>query len=281
MIPPRDLSLLANRLAKAGRRRLPEAVLERDYCLAWFLVALSRTALRQRLAFKGGTAIKKCYFGDYRFSEDLDFTLVTESSFDEIRRGLDPVFAEAKRATGALFRFAREDRRTHENSHTFYLGYEGPLPAPAGGRELKVDVTIRERLVFPLEDRPVLRGYEEYADLPHDANIRVYSLGEIMAEKVVALTDRARNEPRDLYDVWHLVDEGHVDPADVVDAIRQKWAFRGKKLAEVRGEWAAKEPRYRKLWGLRLSGQMVDLPEFNEVYRTVRRAFRQAGLTRK
>jgi uncharacterized protein len=281
MIPPRNLSLLANRLAKAGSRRLPEAVLERDYCLAWFLIALSRTPLRELLAFKGGTAIKRCYFGDYRFSEDLDFTLATESSFDEIRHELDPVFAEARRATGAVFRFAREDRRPHGNSHTFYLGYEGPLPGPAGGRELKVDVTIRERLVFPLEDRVVLRGYEEYADLPDDARIRVYSLGEIMAEKVVALTDRARNEPRDLYDVWHLVRGGHLDLADVVDAIEQKWDFRGRKLADVRDEFVAKEPRYRKLWGPRLSGQMVDLPEFDEVYRTVRRAFRQAGLSGK
>ena len=281
MIPPRNLSLLANRLATGGSRRLPEAVLERDYCLAWFLVALSRTPLRERLVFKGGTAIKRCYFGDYRFSEDLDFTLATESTFDEIRRELDPVFAEARRATGALFRFAREDRRAHDNSHTFYLGDEGPLPAPAGGRELKVDITIRERLVFPLDDRPVLRGYEEYADLPGDAEIRVYSLEEITAEKVVALTDRARNEPRDLYDVWHLVGEGRVDLADVVEAIEQKWDFRGKRLADVRGEFAAKEPRYKKLWVTRLSGQMVDLPEFDAVYRAVRRAFRQAGLTGK
>ena len=281
MIHPRNLSLLANRLAEAGTRRLPEAVLERDYCLAWFLVALSRTPLRERLAFKGGTAIKRCYFGDYRFSEDLDFTLATETTFEEIRRDLDPVFAEARRATGAVFRFAREDRRTHENSHTFYLGYEGPLAAPAGGRELKVDITVRERLVFPLEERPVLRGYEEYADLPDDAKIRVYSLGEIMAEKLVALTDQARNEPRDLYDVWYLVDGNHVDVADVVDAIEQKWAFRGKKLADVRSEFAAKEPRYRKLWGPRLSSQMVDLPEFDAVYRMVRRALRQAGLTGK
>lgn len=281
MIPPRNLSLLANRLAKAGGRRIPEAVLERDYCLAWFLVALSRTPLSDRLAFKGGTALKRCYFGDYRFSEDLDFTLANETSLDEIRQELDPVFAEARRATGAVFRFAREDRRTHENSHTFYLGYEGPLPAPAGGREVKVDITIRERLVFPLEDRKVLRGYKEYADLPDDAKVRVYSLGESAAEKVVALMDRARNEPRDLYDVWHLVGQGHIDLADVTDAIEQKWDFRGKKLADVRGEFAAKEPRYRKLWSPRLSGQMVDLPEFDEVYRSVRRAFRQAGLTGK
>jgi len=60
MIPQRNLSLLSNRLAKAGGRRIPEAVLERDYCLAWFLVGLSRTALSARLAFKGGTALKRC-----------------------------------------------------------------------------------------------------------------------------------------------------------------------------------------------------------------------------
>jgi len=281
VIPPRDLSLLANRLAEAGGRRLPEAVLERDYCLAWFLVALSRTSLRERLVFKGGTAIKKCYVGGYRFSEDLDFTLATGSAFDEIRRGLDPVFAEARRATGAVFRFAREDRRKHENSYSFYLGYEGPLPTPAGGRELKVDVTVRERLVFPIEERPVLREYEEYADLPEDAKVPVYSVGEIAAEKVVALTDRARNEPRDLYDVWRLVSEGHVEIAGIVAGIEQKWDFRGRRLADVRAEFAAKEPRYRKLWDHRLSGQLVELPEFDDVYRTVRRALRQAGLTGK
>ena len=72
MIPQRNLSLLSNRLAREGGRRVPEAVLERDYCLSWFLVGLSKTSLTDILAFKGGTAIKKCYVPDYRFSEDLD-----------------------------------------------------------------------------------------------------------------------------------------------------------------------------------------------------------------
>ena len=278
MIPARDLSLLANRLAARGGRRLPEAVLERDYCIAWFLVALSRTPLRERLAFKGGTALKRFYFADYRFSEDLDFTLAIDSTLDEIRRGLEPVFAEARAATGALFRFAREDRHAHENSLTFYVAYEGPLPAPAGGREVKVDVTVRERLVLPLVDRPVLRGYAEYADLPEGATVRTYSLGEIAAEKVVALTDRARNEPRDLYDTWYLVSEAGVALADLVEAVELKWGFRGRTLRDVQEEFAAKEPRYRRLWTHRLASQMVALPEFDTVYRTVRRALRRAGL---
>ena len=65
MIPQRNLSHLSNRLADGGSRRVPETVLERDYCLSWFLVGLSRSPLRDRLAFKGGTALKKCYFADY------------------------------------------------------------------------------------------------------------------------------------------------------------------------------------------------------------------------
>lgn len=279
MIPQRSLSVLSNRLAKGGGRRLPEAVLERDYCLAWFLVALSRTPLRQRLVFKGGTALKRCYFGDYRFSEDLDFTLAAETPFETIRQELDLVFAEARRASAITFRFAREDRQTHPNSHTFYLGYEGPLPATTAGREVKVDITIRERFAFPIQDRPVLRGYAEYADLPENANIRVYALEEIVTEKVVALLDRARNEPRDLYDVWHLVEGGHVELAGLVHAIESKLDFRGKKLADVRGEFQAKEARYKKLWDARLSAQLVELPEFARVYRAVRRALRQAGLS--
>ncbi len=277
MIPARDLSLLSNRLARSGRR-LPEAVLERDYCLAWFLVALSRCPLRERLVFKGGTALRRCWFGDYRFSEDLDFTLAVETDFETLRKELDPVFAEARSATGAVFRFARADRKAHANSHTFYLGYEGPLPAPAGGREVKVDVTIRERIVTPVPERPVLRGYPEFSDLPEKAKVRVYSLEEIACEKAVALLDRARNEPRDLYDAWYLIEKGHVDLGELVEAVGEKLAFRGKRLVDVRGELPAKEARLGRLWSARLSAQMVELPEFDGVWRSVRRAFRQAGL---
>jgi predicted nucleotidyltransferase component of viral defense system len=280
MIPQRNLSLLANRLRESGGRRIPEAVLERDYCLAWFLIALSRTPLRERLAFKGGTALKRCYFGDYRFSEDLDFTLMGEAPFEVIRQELDPVFAEAHRAGGVAIRFARRDDQTHQNSHTFYLSYEGPLPATARPRELKVDITIREAVVFPLESRRVLRAYDEYLDLPEDAEILTYSLQEVAAEKVVAILDAARNQPRDLYDIWFLTRNGHVDLGDVTDAIERKWDFRGKRPTDVSKAFDSKETRYKKLWDMRLADQMAELPEFAGVFRAVRRAFRDAGIIR-
>jgi predicted nucleotidyltransferase component of viral defense system len=59
------------------RKRLgiPWEILERDYVLSWLLAGISHVeALQDTLVFKGGTALKKCFFGNYRFSEDLDFS---------------------------------------------------------------------------------------------------------------------------------------------------------------------------------------------------------------
>lgn len=277
MIPQRNISLLSNRLAREGGRRIPETVLERDYCLAWFLVGLSRSPLREQLAFKGGTALKRCYFGDYRFSEDLDFTLTEEQPFKDILAALNGIYAEVHRASGIVFRFSREDRKKHQNSHTFYLAYEGPLPTRST-KEVKVDITIRERIVCPLQERPVVRGYEEYDDLPDDCSIRAYALDEIVVEKIVALTDRGRNEPRDLYDVWYLTTEGHVDLDMLLPEIDSKLEFRGRTRDGLGEVLVRKEKRYKKLWAARLAAQMAELPPFDQVYRAVSRAMRAAGL---
>lgn len=153
-----------------------------------------------------------------------------------------------------------------------------PCPAARQKKEVKVDVTIKEEVVFPIEERPVLRGYREYEDLPEDARVQVYSLPEIAAEKVVALLDRARNEPRDLYDLWHLTENSRVSPDRVVEAVRRKLAARGQDLNSLRGVLREKEPRYRRLWETRLSAQVAVLPDFDGVFRAVRRALRQVGL---
>lgn len=278
MIPQRNLSLLSNRLARAGGRRIPEAVLERDYCLSWFLVGLSGSPLHKRLLFKGGTALKKYYFPDYRFSEDLDFTLASPATVETIRKELQQVFEIARRASGVVLTYAREDRHSHTNSYTFYMGYDGPLPGGLAGKELKVDITIKEEVVFPIEEHLVLLAYDEYEDLPRDARIRVYSLREIAAEKVIALVDQARNEPRDLYDLWHLTEHGHVLLAEVMEAIARKLEARRQEVKSLHGVLREKEARYRRLWKTRLSAQVAILPDFDHVFRAMRRALRQLAV---
>jgi predicted nucleotidyltransferase component of viral defense system len=277
MIPQRNLSLLSNRLARKGGRRVPEAVLERDYCISWFLVGLSKTPLIDILAFKGGTAIKKCYIPDYRFSEDLDFTLREAVSFEKIQAYLALVFENVEKASGIKIQVSRYDRHSHENSHTFFIAYEGPLPGTAA-KEVKVDITIQEKIVFPVASNPVLKTYDEYEDLPDDAIISIYSISEIVSEKIVALLDPARNEPRDLYDLWYLSTNKYVALADLAEAVALKMKFRGKELIDVKENFVRKEVRLKKLWNARLAAQMATLPEFDEVYRAVLRELRQARL---
>jgi uncharacterized protein len=275
VIPQRNISLLANRLAKEGGRRFQESVLERDYCLAWFLAALAESDLKPVLGFKGGTALKRCYYENYRFSEDLDFTLTEPITFEELAKRLESVYAAVYDAAGIVFTFDREDRQPHENSYTFYLKYIGPLPT---GNDVKVDVTLRERLVFPLLNRAVLRGYEEFADLPVDRRIQVYSLEEIATEKTLALADRARNEPRDLFDLWHLTSGEGLDLGPLAEAMQQKLELRGKPCEGIADAIRNKEARLKALWSKRLAYQMTTLPEFDDVFRAVLRTLRQADL---
>ena len=147
-------------------------------------------------------------------------------------------------------------------------------------KEIKVDVTIRELMVEKPQPLAVLVSYPEYSDLPSDASILSYSLNEIAIEKTVALMDRARTEPRDLYDLWFLTQQTkRVDLAECLAGVKLKLKHRGKSLNDVRGEFDKKEARLERTWESRLSAQMNALPEFEEVYRAVRRNLRQAAIT--
>lgn len=275
MIPQRNLSLISNKLTRADERRILESVIERDYVLAWFLTALAGHPLREILAFKGGTALRRCWYPDYRFSEDLDFSLIEPIVPDELLRSLDEIFAAIESASGIQIAFDRHDRHNHQNSLTFYLRYQGPLPTP---NDVKVDVTINELLYFPLVDRPIYCTYTEFDDLPHGPTIRVYSLEEIVVEKLLALSDPARSEPRDLYDLSYVLENSDVRVAELRNALKEKLSRRQRPVSNIAQSIAAKEARLRALWKGRLAQQMSTLPPFNDIFRKVMREIRAAGL---
>jgi predicted nucleotidyltransferase component of viral defense system len=59
----------------ASQKGLVKSTIDKDWAISHFIDAIySVPELRQKLIFKGGTCLKKCYIPDYRFSEDLDFT---------------------------------------------------------------------------------------------------------------------------------------------------------------------------------------------------------------
>src|SRR3990170_784949 len=52
--------------------------IEKDYVISWILLCLTKSKLKDNFTFYGGTAIKRIYFEDHRFSEDIDL-LSTEN----------------------------------------------------------------------------------------------------------------------------------------------------------------------------------------------------------
>jgi predicted nucleotidyltransferase component of viral defense system len=187
--------------------QLDLGVIEKDYVLGWMLAAIAaEPALAESWVFKGGTCLRKCYHETYRFSEDLDFTIVD---------GGPEQPAELTEIFGRVASWLREqsgieliiDERTFVQRRNLRgkpttqarISYRGPNPPPVPPK-VKLDITSDEALV----ERPVSRRVvHPYGDGPLPSNgVLSYSLTELAAEKTRALAERCR--PRDLYDVVHV-----------------------------------------------------------------------------
>ena len=69
---------------KSSAVKVRDQQIEKDYILSWILKGVSQhEQLSKNIVFKGGTVLKKVYFADYRFSEDLDFTLLDNDVSNE------------------------------------------------------------------------------------------------------------------------------------------------------------------------------------------------------
>lgn len=104
--------------------------------------------------------------------------------------------------------------------------------------------------------------------------LEVYSPEEITVKKTIALVDGARNEPRDLYDLWHLTSNEGIELSPLVDAMRHELAFRGKPREAIANVIQKKETRLKALWSSRLAYQMNVLPKFDEICRDGKRLSR-------
>ena len=141
-----------------------------------------------------------------------------------------------------------------------------------------VRATLSGTTVLRVQDRPIHRIYDGFDDLPKGPTVKVYDIKEIIVEKLLALSDRARNEPRDLYDLWYLFGTTDLRVAEMRAELNAKLALRQRTVAGMEQAIAAKEDRLRRLWATRLAHQMNQLPPFDDVFREVLRAVRAADL---
>lgn len=224
------------------RKRLgtPWEVIERDYVLSWLLAGICQVQpLNDTLVLKGGTALRKCYFGDYRFSEDLDFSGTEGVPTGE---GMEDAMQQACGiAVTLLNEYAPAEvaceRHTEKEPHpggqeAFTVRFRLPWQAQVRTRVM-VEVSVDEKVILPVRRRTVIHNYGE----PLDAEVLVYPLEEIVAEKLRAILQHiemlerrgwSRSRARDYYDLWRIFGayRDQIDLADFASFLNEKCAVR-------------------------------------------------------
>jgi predicted nucleotidyltransferase component of viral defense system len=275
----------ANELRRlAGAWNADLNMVEHDYVLSWVLAGLYRrpapaaypkAGLREQLVFKGGTALRKCYFPDYRFSADLDFTLVRSLSPQELQTEIGAACQAIVEETGLQLLLV--DFRTlrdvpGEEAHQARIEYTGPRGRLGGSQpRIKLDLTVYETLVLPPVGRPVHHPYSDAQAL--NIVVPVYALEEMLAEKLRAMLRRAR--ARDLYDVWELFRRraGALDLKRARYVLDEKTRYKGFTYSRA-SDFITPENRqtWARSWKASLYRQVAVPVEYDQVVVEVERA---------
>ena len=215
-------------------KKVQQYIVEKDYALSYLLAAINYVdGLGENLVLKGGTALKKLYFADYRFSEDLDYSTRVMGAIEQIDSLMETVVHSMDEMLSERGPFQVELellqlKQPHPSDQKAYLvRVQFPEQRQPLCR-LKVEITVDEPILTPVEIRPVLHGFAEEIDV----RIPVYSLTEITVEKLRALLQsKARLQERgwgasrvcrDYYDLWNLLKIPGLKSPDLIPLLNQK-----------------------------------------------------------
>lgn len=260
MIKPGEIQQKANTVGVRDQQ------IEKDYILSWILFGISKhEQLSKAIVFKGGTVLKKVYFKDYRFSEDLDFTLLNAEILNE------QIFAWFKE----VFEFIKDeanipidiiDNNEHEDGGiNFYISYIGPLGGQGNNKKVKVDISRSEQLVFEPIMKDVFIGYSDL----EEHQLLCYPLEEVLVEKMRSVMQRM--QARDFYDIWYLLVEHKIDVDFYVSEFESKCKSKDLLHTDFPKKLDERLPQYKGRWKSSMSEQIKDLPNFDQAEREVQR----------
>jgi uncharacterized protein len=246
-------------LRQATAEGVQAAIVERDYVLAHVVESLGRHRRADALVFKGGTALRLCFVADYRYSADLDLSLVGISSTEAIE-AMTEILAAAKDRCGLV-------SLELESDPLLRIAYEGPL---GRRRQVKLDL-VDDELVEQTQRAPVLQRYDDQAG---NVSCRTYTLEEMAAEKLRCVMQRV--QCRDFYDLHHLFEEQQIEAAEVWPLFERKARHRSLDPSALNDSLEDRIERYRQRWDTELADYLSGpVPPFRTIERVVRRHLRQ------
>ncbi len=219
------------------------------------------------LVFKGGTCLHKCYIENYRFSEDLDFTVVSEKfelTMDLLELLCKQIFKQAAIQTHIeyLETLIFENKPTGYAAKVKFWGADHSRsqtpPSPERwATSIKIEIIQYEIMIFPTESKGIMHPYSDMA-IVGDTKAICYSIEEVIAEKLRALIQRKYTAPRDYFDIWYLVNHNeHLNWVNIKEAFVKKVKF--KKLEYNSPEDLLTEETIKLLnkhWGNTLKHQL-------------------------
>ena len=251
MISRSELQRLAN------REKVALGTLEKDYVLTEVLKSLSRvTLLSQLLVFKGGTALRKVYFTDWRYSEDLDFTVKHDIKEEELRLLLDEWYSQVEQTV--QIRLTTKMLHKPNGYARVRAQFIGPLAYPG---MIFMDLSFDEPLCLDPEKRAILS--EPF--LSEGQKVLAYPLEELLAEKIRSLSERGKS--RDYYDVWRLLKEksSKLDFKVLGDVLVKKLRHKQIVFTSVNDFLPKDINKLNQYWGSELKQQINQLPPLDAV----------------
>jgi predicted nucleotidyltransferase component of viral defense system len=222
----------------AAATKVDPMVIDLDYSLGWFLLGMRETSTTfGGLIFKGGTCLRKCYFPDYRFSEDLDFTATKHLSPTEVEDWITKSVDWISDHDGPDFRvqpihFEVVDDEYGSESYQARIYYRGPLRWGGSPRTVKLDLTRAEKILLPVNEKQIIHPYSDQ-EIFNDIDLPCYCLEEVIAEKIRAVGGQRRFAvSRDIYDIYNLVSFG-INKNAVMKILPGKFEVRGLSLMGI------------------------------------------------
>jgi predicted nucleotidyltransferase component of viral defense system len=262
MIDPAQIKTIA------AQSKVDPGIVEKDYILSKTLMALSQNQeFYNSFVFKGGTALKKCYYPQWRFSEDIDLTAAKIIQPDDIKTIFQHSVEHESRLFGVPMRIMEYSQypKTGDNPITVQLklGYEGPLRKASGQKNnIRVDISFDEKIHQRPAQKTIIKGYAD--DI--DAAILTYTLEEIIAEKLRSILQRGKS--RDYYDVWILLKDygSDFDAKLMVEIMNKKCHDKGIPDPQVDAFFQPERvDEAKRYWERGLAHQVDNLPPFEAV----------------
>lgn len=203
----------------------------KDYVMGWLLWGIyNNPRLAQNLVLKGGNCLRKIYFPDIRFSDDLDFTarsLDTEQVFHQHLNSICRVITEASGIGFNTDRTSVKVKPTPDkdcsalDGRVYFKGFAGDSSLTM---RIKFDISEYEKIILPTQHLPIIHSYSDVAACRK--LILTYSLEEVLAEKLRSWIQRTRS--RDLFDLVKIIqsDSVAISRAKILSTFLQKTIFK-------------------------------------------------------